>query len=49
MNNDFLELLKRNDKDEIKDYLMRNGKKAKVISPIIFINNNDNNNEDDTK
>lgn len=32
----FFEILRRNNKDEIMDFLISKGKKPKVISPIIF-------------
>ena len=32
----FIEVMKSNNEEEIREYLLHNGKKAKPISPFIF-------------
>lgn len=37
--NNFLEVMKLNDEDKIRQYLLQNGKKPKPISPFEFTKN----------
>lgn len=47
MNSDsnLFQILLRNNKEELKEFLISNGKGPKPICPIIFLNKGDKNNE----
>ena len=41
--NNFLELLRLNDKEKLKKFILENGKEHKPYSPIIFVKEEENN------
>ena len=43
----FLELLRLNDQEKVKNFVVENGKEPKIICPIMFIKKGDSENDDD--
>lgn len=42
----FIDILKDNDENKLKEFLLENGKKAKPFSPFYFVNKDDDKKEE---